>query len=460
MDETNEFWDPDRYDEEIVDLPQRDATQLFPQPLEQAGSHWRRLLIGDISRTSKLSQDVLDFVATYEKLEDLTLPLPREMWPQFCDLVMPQLRSLQRLFLVDGDNACGYGYQGLVLNDSDFVTRTVQEYNELVQKRDTEFPSHMANFAQDVFRTNRGSITQGDERALLKYLGFGEDVYICMLLPTDEALAIEESEARSMARRLAKEEGIFAVVEVGFLELEEEEVLRLSVLVVKVELGFLVLLDEVVFLLELEDVTFLLDVVEVVFLLLLVEVTFLLVLELVEVVFSLLLDEAGLLDEELFNTAVLLALTPAFFVLIVMTVFALELLVVLGLRVDEEVEEDEDGFFDDEEVVLEDLLEVVGLELVDDFVDEEVVVGLRVADVEVGFVVDELVVGLLLDELMVGLLLDELVVGLLLLLLDEIEVEGLMLLEEAVEAELVLLLEDNVEVERVLLDEEVELAED
>jgi hypothetical protein len=68
---------------------------------------------------------VLDCVATYKQIEDLTLPLPKEMWPEFRDSIMPQLRSLQRLFLVGGDNACGYEYQDLLLDYDEDVTRTV-----------------------------------------------------------------------------------------------------------------------------------------------------------------------------------------------------------------------------------------------------------------------------------------------------------------------------------------------
>jgi hypothetical protein len=39
MDKNNEFWGPERYNEELIDLPQWGPTQLFSQPLEQAGRH-------------------------------------------------------------------------------------------------------------------------------------------------------------------------------------------------------------------------------------------------------------------------------------------------------------------------------------------------------------------------------------------------------------------------------------
>lgn len=185
MDENNEFWDPERYDEAVEDLPQWDPTQQFSQPIEEAGRHWRKLSIGDIFHATKLSQEVLDCVGTYEQLEELTLPLPKGMWPRFRDDTLPHLRSLQRLFLVGGDNACGYGYEDHVPDYDDFVTRTLQEYNQLVQEHDAEFANHMAHFARDIFQANRESIAQGDTRALFKYLGLSEHVYTCGLLPTN-----------------------------------------------------------------------------------------------------------------------------------------------------------------------------------------------------------------------------------------------------------------------------------
>lgn len=183
MDENNEFWDPERWDLEVEDLPEWDPEQLFSQPLDQAGNHWRTLLIGDIFHTCKIPKDVLDCITTYEHLEDLTLPLPKELWPKFRDDVLPRLRNLQRLFLVGRENASGYGFQGLVPDHTDWKTNTPQEFQDLVEKHDAELENHWKVFARDVFRANRVSIAQDDERVTLKYLGLSGDVYTCMRLP-------------------------------------------------------------------------------------------------------------------------------------------------------------------------------------------------------------------------------------------------------------------------------------
>jgi hypothetical protein len=115
---------PEHHDEGLGDMPHWDPPRSFSQPLEQAGRHWQRLLVGDISWTSKLPQGILDCLETYEQIEDLTIPLPTQMWPQFRDRTIP------------------------------------------------------------FFQKNLQSIAQGDERALLTHLGVGGDVHTCMLLPT------------------------------------------------------------------------------------------------------------------------------------------------------------------------------------------------------------------------------------------------------------------------------------
>jgi hypothetical protein len=98
------------------------------------------------------------------------------------------VRSLQRLFLVGEDNARRYDYRDLELEYNNYEKDTVENDNELAQKLilkvEAVYASHTANFARDFFRNNRQSIAQGDERALLKYIGVGGDVYTCMLLPT------------------------------------------------------------------------------------------------------------------------------------------------------------------------------------------------------------------------------------------------------------------------------------
>lgn len=111
---------------------------------------------------------MLDCVATYEQLEDSTLPLPKGMWPEFRDQVLPRLRSLQRLFLVGGDNACGHGYHGLTpdlcetmaFESSENVPDRLEKYRELVQRHDMELLSHTTKFVQDLFRSNRKGIVR------------------------------------------------------------------------------------------------------------------------------------------------------------------------------------------------------------------------------------------------------------------------------------------------------------
>lgn len=184
MDEHNEFWNPDWYGEDTDGPPEWDEGQLFSQPLEQAGTHWKTVLIGDIFRTSELDSDVLTCVAQYEQVEELTLPLPVESWPKFRDEILPRLRNLKRLFLVGGNNACSYGYRGTILEYKDLSTKSEEEIEELVKQRDREFAKHMASFAKEIFKKNRSNIASGDRVALLKYVGLGGFVYTCMVVST------------------------------------------------------------------------------------------------------------------------------------------------------------------------------------------------------------------------------------------------------------------------------------
>jgi hypothetical protein len=178
----------EQYDEELGDMPQWESPQSFSQPLEQAARHWQKLLLGDIYLTSKLPEGILDFLDTYEQIEDLSIPLPTQMWPQFRDHTIPQLRSLQRLFLVGEDNARRYDYRELELEYNNFERDTVENHNELGQKLIMKvgavYASRTADMARDLFQNNRQSIAQGDERALLKHLGDGGDTHTCILLPT------------------------------------------------------------------------------------------------------------------------------------------------------------------------------------------------------------------------------------------------------------------------------------
>jgi hypothetical protein len=183
MDEDNESWEDGWYGEDTEGPPQWDPAQMFSEPLEQAGRQWKNFLIGDIFRTEKLDDSILDCIATYSHIEVLTLPLPVESWPRFRDEIMPGLRHLQQLFLVGGRNAGSYGYQGLVLEYSHILNKTPQEVDELVKQRDKEHTDHLATFARDVFCANRSRIAKGDDCAVFRYLGLGSFVYTCMLLP-------------------------------------------------------------------------------------------------------------------------------------------------------------------------------------------------------------------------------------------------------------------------------------
>jgi hypothetical protein len=158
MDEDNKYWEDDWYGEDTEGPPQWDPAQMFSEPLEQAGRHWESFSIGDIFRTEKLDDSILDCIATYSHIE-------------------------VSLFLVGGRNAGSYGYQCLVLEYSHILNKTQQEVDELVEQRDKDHIDHLAIFARDVFYANRSRIASGEECALFRYLGLGSFVYTCMLLP-------------------------------------------------------------------------------------------------------------------------------------------------------------------------------------------------------------------------------------------------------------------------------------
>jgi hypothetical protein len=135
---------------------------MFSEPLEQAGRHWKNFSMGDIFRTEKLGDRILDCIATYSHIEVLTLLLTEESWPRFRDEIMLGLRHLQQFFLVGGRNAGSYGYQGLVLEYSHILNKTQQEVDELVKQRDKDHTDHLATFARDVFYANRSRIARGE----------------------------------------------------------------------------------------------------------------------------------------------------------------------------------------------------------------------------------------------------------------------------------------------------------
>lgn len=121
MDKNNQYWDDYWYDRFPEEVPGRSPGQLFSAPLEQAGTHWKSILMGDIFLSNGLESSIFECLNWYEQLEELTLPMSYELWPQFRSNVMPHLRQLQRLFLVGHTLASGYVYQGKVLGYDDYV---------------------------------------------------------------------------------------------------------------------------------------------------------------------------------------------------------------------------------------------------------------------------------------------------------------------------------------------------
>jgi hypothetical protein len=183
MDKNNEYWWDDWYGENTDGPPAWSSTQMFSEPLEQAGSHWKNFSIGDIFRTEYLDDHVLDCIVTYSHVEVLTLPLPVESWPRFRDEILPELRHLQQLFLVGAKNAGSYGYQGCVYIWHQNNGKTQQEVDEMIKQQDKDHADHQVIFARDVFHANRSRIARGDDCAVFRYLGLGSSVYTCMLLP-------------------------------------------------------------------------------------------------------------------------------------------------------------------------------------------------------------------------------------------------------------------------------------
>jgi len=59
MDEENDHWWDDWYGEDgLAEPPQWEPNQMFSEPLEQAGRHWKNVLIGDIFRTEWLDDSI------------------------------------------------------------------------------------------------------------------------------------------------------------------------------------------------------------------------------------------------------------------------------------------------------------------------------------------------------------------------------------------------------------------
>jgi len=182
MNEDNDHWWDDWYGPDgLAEPPQWEPDQTFSEPLEQAGKHWRSLLIGDIFRMESLDDGIIDCIATYTHLEILTLPLHAHQWPRLRDEVMPRLRFLQQLILVGGKMAGTHGYPGFVISDDEiYSSRTAQQEREkLIKQRDEEYTAHLAAFATAVFRENRSKIARGEDFAKLRYLGLGGFVYTC-----------------------------------------------------------------------------------------------------------------------------------------------------------------------------------------------------------------------------------------------------------------------------------------
>ncbi|KEQ65018.1 uncharacterized protein M437DRAFT_63678 [Aureobasidium melanogenum CBS 110374] len=191
MDRDNQYWDDYWYDEFPGEIPSWSAGQLFSAPLEQAGTHWKSILIGDIFLFNGPQGPIFDCLTRYERLEELALPMSYELWPRFQSEVMPHLRQLQRLFLVGHTLACGYVYQGKVLGYEDYVglsyghysSGTEKELEEKVKQGEAEHSIHVYKWLRGIFMDNRTSIADGDNRALLRYLGLQGMVFTCMLLP-------------------------------------------------------------------------------------------------------------------------------------------------------------------------------------------------------------------------------------------------------------------------------------
>jgi hypothetical protein len=183
MDEHNEYWFDDWYGEGTDGPPAWSPAQMFSEPLEQAGSHWKNISIGDIFRTEHLDDHIFDCIATYSHVEVLTLPLPVGSWPRLRDEILPGLRRLHQLFLVGGKNASSYGYQGGLFDWEQMNGKSQQELDEMVKQQNKEYADHQILFARDVFYANRSKIARGDDCAVFRYLGLGSSVYTCMLLP-------------------------------------------------------------------------------------------------------------------------------------------------------------------------------------------------------------------------------------------------------------------------------------
>ncbi|KAG9690068.1 hypothetical protein KCU95_g9076, partial [Aureobasidium melanogenum] len=191
MDESNQYWDDYWYDEFPEEIPLWSAGQLFSAPLEQAGTHWKSISIGDIFLFNGLQSSIFDCLTRYQRLEELALPMSYELWPQFRSEVMPQLRQLQRLFLLGHTLACGYVFQGKVLGYEDYArlsyghysTGTEEELKEKVKQGEAEHPTHIRKWLKDIFMDNRSRIADGEPRAPLRCLGLQGMVYTCMLLP-------------------------------------------------------------------------------------------------------------------------------------------------------------------------------------------------------------------------------------------------------------------------------------
>jgi hypothetical protein len=181
MDEHNEYWFDDWYGEGTDGPPAWSPAQMFSEPLEQAGSHWKNISIGDIFRTEHLDDHIFDCIATYSHVEVLTLPLGS--WPRVRDEILPGLRRLHQLFLVGGKNASSYGYQGGLFDWEQMNGKSQQELDEMVKQQNKEYADHQILFARDVFYANRSKIARGDDCAVFRYLGLGSSVYTCMLLP-------------------------------------------------------------------------------------------------------------------------------------------------------------------------------------------------------------------------------------------------------------------------------------
>lgn len=183
MDEENEYWFEEWYGEDgYAEPPQWEPAQMFSEPLEHAGKHWKDVLIGDVFRTEWLDDCILDCIATYAHIEVLTLPLHAESWPRFRDDIMPKLPHLQLLFLVGGKMAGTRGYPGFAVSDDEIYSFKTpeQQREQLIKQRDNEYAAHATSFARDVFHANRDRIAKGENCAVLRFLGLGNFVFTCV----------------------------------------------------------------------------------------------------------------------------------------------------------------------------------------------------------------------------------------------------------------------------------------